>query len=244
MFPLLMLSRAPPGEGLTPALPCSGDRTPGFLGGTCGAARASALRGPDQELRAGPASPLSCQHQRLLDPEVPSASSGSPAAVLRLHEAAGRERRGLFASGWGLLLFAIVLSDLPERSGTEVWGRRLGGRAQRAEPLAGPSVLSVVLQSLGEASLGFEEKKGPTPFPRCRMARGELQTRPQAAAGRAGSAEASIPRLAGMRGGLLGTASAAPARNPGRAASPAPAALGKGWQRRRGWHSCVAFRDT
>ena len=40
-----------------------------------------------------------------------------------------------FASRLSLLLFAIIISDMLERSSTEVWGWRMSWWVQRAEPL-------------------------------------------------------------------------------------------------------------
>lgn len=69
---------------------------------------------------------VSCQHQRLLGPEMPSACS-SHAGRLAWSPTLALGLPSVFASGLGLLLFVIItISNLPERSDTEVWGWRVG----------------------------------------------------------------------------------------------------------------------
>lgn len=164
-------------------------------------------------------SPLSDQHLQV--PEMPSARPSCarrwaplPASLPRLHNAPGGERRVLlagFASGLGSLLFAIIISDLLERSGTEVWGLRGGGggwvdgqrRSSRCcsiGPHHGTAELGrIVLQIRGE--------KGPTPFPYGK----EQAASPTSGAGQGWQRHPTALRrglLSGMPGVFLGTASA------------------------------------
>lgn len=169
MFPLSVLSRAAPGEGFTPAVSCPtpgivpwAPTAPGRLRGHCLYGNTSPARtrpSAAPEPSTGPISLVSCQPQCLLDPEMPSACSSGAGRWAR-SPAPGCERRVLPpASGLGLLLFAIIISDLLEWSSAEAWG----WWAQRAGPL-------LFRRSSPRSCRAWEHhpqtwgEKGPTPF--------------------------------------------------------------------------------
>lgn len=111
-----------------------------------------------------------------------------------------------------------------------------GGRA-----VAVPQILLMVLQSLGGQSFGSGGKGtdpiSDTPYGRERAASLHGGSRTQ------GRDCGGSDRSAGPRAVSWAQHQALHPK-PGAGTEPGTGSAGKGWQRQRGWHSCVAFRDT